>query len=219
MKGHCGWERLLRTWEKQISLIIMKNKRKNQETKSLSAPPWSKEVEEIILNTIFKHCSLSLLMTWIMDRLHYQNISNYVKLEGVVGTSNIWVAFKYLQGWSYHNLSEQCVSLFCYPHRKKRIIAVSQGLILQAVVLWLCCYLQRPPQAEEMAGRNLMNSTRGRTQFCSQEELTPYIRWTGGRLEISLTKKALWILLDTKSNINCQVCHSREETQQPPELP
>lgn len=66
---------------------------------------------------------------------HSQNISDYIKLEGVVGTPNIHMAFKYLQGWNNHNLSKQCISVFCYPHRKKRIIAVPQGLILQAVLL------------------------------------------------------------------------------------
>lgn len=41
--------------EANIIPIIMKNKRKIQETKSLLASLWSQEVEEIILETIFKH--------------------------------------------------------------------------------------------------------------------------------------------------------------------
>lgn len=34
--------------------------------------------------------------------------------------------------------------------KKKRIIAVPQGLFLQAVLLWLSCYSQGPPQLGEM---------------------------------------------------------------------
>ncbi|RMC13100.1 hypothetical protein DUI87_10631 [Hirundo rustica rustica] len=41
--------------EANITPIIMKNKRMIQETKSLSASPWSQEVEEIVLEIIFKH--------------------------------------------------------------------------------------------------------------------------------------------------------------------
>lgn len=41
--------------EANITPIIMKNKRKIQETKSISASPRSQEVEEIILETVFKH--------------------------------------------------------------------------------------------------------------------------------------------------------------------
>lgn len=43
--------------EANIIPIIMKNKRKIQETKSFPASPWSQEVEEIILETIFKYRS------------------------------------------------------------------------------------------------------------------------------------------------------------------
>lgn len=41
--------------EANITPIIMKSKKMIQETKSLSALSWSQEVEEVILETIFKH--------------------------------------------------------------------------------------------------------------------------------------------------------------------
>lgn len=41
--------------EENITPIIMKSKRMIQETKRLSASPWSQELEEIILEITFKH--------------------------------------------------------------------------------------------------------------------------------------------------------------------
>lgn len=165
----------------------MKNKRKIQETKSLSAPPWSQEVEEIILNTIFKHGNDKMTGSSQQRKIHalptllintYNELTSLVnELESLLGPLLFTVfindmdngqmtfseyfkfcktgrsgwytkyrgGFKISSGMELPQPLEQCVFLFCYPHRKKKIIAVPQWLILQAVVLWLCCYSQRPP--------------------------------------------------------------------------
>lgn len=77
---------------------------------------------------------LSLLMTWTMGQRTFSEYFRLYKLDRVVGTPNIQVAFKHLQGWHNPNVSEQCISVFffCYLHRKKGTTAIPQGLTLQA---------------------------------------------------------------------------------------
>lgn len=138
----------------------------------------------------------------------------------MVGTQSIQVAFKYLRGWNNHNLSEQCLSVFSYPHRKKKDHCCTSGVDTAGSTALVVLLLT----GTSTGWRNGLtetswSSTRGRTKFCSQKGITPYIRWARGRLEIILAKKALWILLDIKLNINYQACHSKKKIQQPPELP